>query len=96
MKVRITFALLILLLLSACASTNSGKPSEYGYLILSGSMVNREARVDGNLVGVDPAEDTQRVRLKAGNHVLELRSKNWVQNEDFTIEAGEKTVIHLP
>lgn len=96
MKIRIVFALLILFILSACASLDSGGSSEYGYLILSGSTLNREIWVDEKIIGVDPEEDTQRLRLKAGSHVLEIRSKTWVQSEEFTIEAGENTIIYLP
>ncbi len=97
MKVRIAFAILILLSLFACATVGSGNSGEYGYLVLSGSMLNREARVDGNLVGVDPADDTQRVRLKAGSHILEIRSQNRVLlAEEIIIEAGKTSSITIP
>ncbi len=90
-------AALLLLLLAACASTTANSASEYGYLSLAGSMMNREAWVDGNQLGVDPSDDSNRVRLKVGGHDLEIRSKNRVLlAEKIVVESGQTVEVTVP
>ena len=86
-----------LLLLAACASSAANSAAEYGYLSLAGSMMNREAWVDGTKLGVDPSDDSNRVRLKAGPHKLEFRSSNRIlRAEDILVEAGQTVEVTVP
>ena len=101
MTARILIVAALLLLLAACASnqdaSGSSSASEYGYLNLAGSMMNREAWVDGNQLGVDPSDDSNRVRLKVGGHDLEIRSKNRVLlAEKIVVESGQTVEVTVP
>lgn len=99
MKLRALIIIGFLLLLAACGTNTSGGSAsgEYGYLNLSGSMMNREALVNGNPIGVDFAEDSNRIRLKVGPHKLEVRSKSWIfLSEDILIEAGKTLQVTIP
>ncbi|MCB5284975.1 MAG: hypothetical protein LHW45_05235 [Candidatus Cloacimonetes bacterium] len=101
MTARILIVAALLLLLAACASnqdaSGSSSASEYGYLNLAGSMINREAWVDGTQLGVDPEADSNRVRLKAGPHKLEFRSSNRIlRAEDILVEAGQTVEVTVP
>ena len=100
MKVRVMLIIGVLLLLAACGTNAAGggkQPSEYGYLSLAGSMMNREAWVDGTQLGVDPEADSNRVRLKAGPHKLEFRSSNRIlRAEDILVEAGQTVEVTVP
>ncbi len=95
MTTRILILTGLLLLLTACAVNNGS--SEYGYLNLSGSLANREAWVDGNQIGVDPADDSTLIRLKTGAHALEIRSHNRILlSEEISVEPGQTLEITVP
>jgi hypothetical protein len=102
MKIINALMILILLLgLLACSvhksNQSAGTVSQYGYLRLSGSMVNREAYIDGNVVGVDPEDDTNTFRLQSGMHKLEIRSKNRILlSSDILISDGQTENITVP
>ncbi len=100
MKVRVMLIIGVLLLLAACGTNAAGggkQPSEYGYLSLAGSMMNREAYVDGTFVGVDPADDSNRIRLKVGTHLVVIRSSNRVLlSAKILIEPGEILEVTVP
>ncbi len=99
MKARYLVIAAVLLLLAACSSNQeaAGSASQYGYLSLAGSMMNREAWVDGLQLGVDPEADSNRVRLKVGPHKLEFRSSNRVlRADDILVEAGQTVEVTVP
>lgn len=97
MKPSILIIAVLLLLLAACASSAANSAAEYGYLSLAGSMMNREAWVDGTKLGVDPSDDSNRVRLKVGGHDLEIRSKNRVLLADtIVVESGQTVEVTVP
>lgn len=91
----IIIALAILLFLAGCASNiQTTGTSSHGYLRLSGSMYDRAAYVDGNLIGVDPEDDSNTVRLKTGSHLLEIRSPNRILLSE-SIEITEKCTTEI-
>lgn len=101
MKNFIILAILFLLLVTACSVQKSNEgattKSQYGYIRLAGSMVNREAYIDGNSVGVDPEDDTNTFRLKAGMHLLEIHSRNRVLlSEQILVTANQTIEITVP
>ncbi len=101
MKLHLLLIAALLLTLAACVTNRgeagSSSASEYGYLSLAGSMVNREAWVDGYKVGVDTEDDINRLRLKAGPHALEIRSSNRILlAEEISVEAGQTVQVTVP
>ena len=86
-----------LLMLFACSVDISKSLLEYGYLRLDGSMVNREAYIDGQIVGIDPEYDANTIPLRVGTHHLEIRSKNRILLEDnIIIEPDKVTRVTVP
>lgn len=99
MRYILILAALSLLLLCACAASSSGADTkkDYGYLVLSGSMVNREAYIDGVKAGVDPEDDSHYFKLKTGLHKLEIRNaKRILMMDDVQIDCGQNTGITVP
>ncbi len=93
--------ILCILFLTACSVENATQTStvksEYGYVRLCGSMMNREAFIDGNLFGVDPEADTNTIRVKSGTHNLEIRSKNRsLFAQEMLITSGQTTEVTVP
>ncbi|MBW6514887.1 MAG: hypothetical protein K0B87_09075 [Candidatus Syntrophosphaera sp.] len=101
MKNIIILLILGLLLITACsvqkANEGATTKSDYGYVRLAGSMLNREAYIDGTSVGVDPEADTNTFRIKAGMHLLEIHSRNRaLLSEQILVTAGQTVEITVP
>jgi hypothetical protein len=87
----------LLLLLFACSANSNKSQVAYGYLRLDGSMMNREAYVDGQSVGIDPEYDANTIPLRVGTHHLEIRSKNRILlADDIIIEPNKITQVTVP
>lgn len=101
MRLLSMIAIIAMILVISCSVQKSNQSatstSEYGYIRLSGSMLNREARIDGNIVGVDPEDDSNTLRLKSGLHKLEIRSSNRILlTEDFLVTEGQTVEVTVP
>jgi hypothetical protein len=79
------------------ANQEQSQTNGYGYLTLAGSMNNRQALIDGYEVGIDPEDDTNTRRLKAGIHKLEIRSSNRILLfEEINIQSGQTLQVTIP
>jgi hypothetical protein len=100
MRILLVFVLLIGILFGACASQateDSVNKEASGYLRLTGSFERREILIDGANVGVDPEEDTMRISLKPGSHLLEIRSSNRILlSQQIEIVPGQTLQITAP
>ena len=89
--------LLLFIFLFSCSANKDKEQVQYGYLRLEGSMVNREAYVDGQSVGIDPEYDANTIPLRVGTHHLEIRSKNRILlADDIVIEPKKVTQVTVP
>ena len=89
--------LLLLIFLFSCSANMDKEQVPYGYLRLEGSMVNREAYVDGQSVGIDSEYDANTIPLRVGTHYLEIRSKNRILlADDIVIEPNKVTQVTVP
>ena len=64
---RLCITLLLFIFLFSCSANKEKEQVQYGYLRLEGSMVNREAYVDGQSVGIDPEYDANTIPLRVNS-----------------------------